>query len=239
MKACLSISVFAVVLSMNSAHAANLAISTETRTTPLVVGGTGNYYHTGAGTVTLNAGGSIVITDPQWGVIIMQSAAGTSTININSGGSFDYSGASGGGNLLYIGNANAAAIGVINVNGGFLGGAPLTDIVFGRSGAHGEVNISTGSILFGAAPVFTDGFINFTSVPGDSATLRVIGQDEAYFQGLYAAGNLRINGANTVTFSDYFQVVGDTLNAAVVPEPSAALLLGAGLTALLFRRRRR
>ncbi len=223
-KACLWISAFAIALSVNAVYAGNFAINTETRTTPLVVDGSGNWYQTGAGTVTLNAGGSIVIKAPQWHTIIMTAAAGTSTININSGASFDYSGASGGGwssgggTNLYIGNANAAAIGIINVNGGSLGGEPLTDIVFGRSAAHGEVNISTGSILFGAAPVFTKGFINFTtSDAGAVGSLRVIGQNETYFQNLYTAGSLRFHGTNTGAFSDHFKVQGDTLIAEIPP----------------------
>ena len=237
MKAWLSISAFAVALSMHPAHAGNIAVNTETRTTPLVVGA-GDWYATAPGTVTLNAGGSIVITNASFQTILAQLSNGTSTININSGGSMDFSGASGNGKGLYLGNASSTATGIINVNGGFLGGAPLTDIVFGRSSARGEVNISTGSILFGAAPTFESGFINFTSDYGDSASLRVIGQNEAYFQGLFTAGTLRFQGGNTGTFSDHFQVNNDTLIVAV-PEPSAACLLGAGLTALLIRRRHR
>jgi len=197
------------------------------------------YFQTGAGSsFTVNDGGSIVIQAPQWETIIMQNAAGTSTININSGASFDYSGASAGGNMLYIGNANRDAFGVINVNGGFLGGEPLTDIVFGRSGAQGEVNISTGSVLFGDAPVFSRGFINFTTPGvGSEASLRVIEEDEAYFQSLYTSNNLRFQGTNTGAFSDYFDVQGDTL--VVVPEPSTALPLGLGLAGLLSCRKRR
>ena len=198
-----------------------------------------SFFQTGAGSsFTVNDGGSIVIQAPQWETIIMQQATGTSTININSGGSMDFSNASGKGVSLWIGNANANAFGVINVNGGFLGGEPLTNIVFGRSGAHGEVNISTGSVLFGAAPVFSRGFINFTTPGvGSEASLRVIGKDEAYFQSLYASNNLRFQGTNTGEFSDYFDVQGDTL--VIVPEASTALLLGSGLAGLLSCRRRR
>lgn len=234
-------------------QAANVAISDVSNGGPLTTTLTvasGNWYQPGVGSVTgtlnINSGGSIVFTNASFETIIQQNAAGTSTININTGGSMDFSGAIGNGSTVFLGNNVATAIGIINLQGGMLNGTNLTNIIFGRDGGTGQLNILAGAVILGdSTPLFdvtnaglafgtnNNSFINFSL--GSTGTLAVTGANQTFYQSLWNSNDLRYGGTNTGLFSDHYQVTGNILS--VIPEPSAALLGGLGLFGLLRRRR--
>ena len=81
-----------------------------------------------------------------------------------------------------------------------------------------------------------DGTLDFTA--GSTGSLTVTGLDAAAYEAFYDAGDLTFAGANTETFSDVFQVSGNTLSLVAVPEPSSTALLGLGGLALILRRRK-
>lgn len=227
------------VVVTSQTHAANLAVGAANPLTTTITVGSGNYFQMDAAapaTLAINSGGKVAVTGADFETIIGQNWSGTSTINLNAGGSLDFSGATGNGRTLYIGNNIAAAIGIVNVQGGSINGGTLTTIVFGRAGATGQMNISAGSVIFGALPTFgtaAANFINFTT--GSTGTLTVTGANQTFYEGLFATQDLRYNGSFAGSFTDNFVVNGSTLS--VVPEPSALLLGGLGLLAGLRRRR--
>lgn len=227
--------------------AANVAINNGTLTTSLNVAGPNDYYQSAGGTLDVNSGGSITVSNPRFESIFMQDAAGTSIININTGGSLDFSGATGFGTTLFLGNNRLTAIAIINVQGGIFDGSGLTNIIFGRDNGIGQMNISSGSVILGdSTPLFdtngggtpvestrTNSYINFAD--GSTGTLAITGATLTTYQNWWNTGDLRFGGNNTGTFDEHFIVSGNVLS--VVPEPSMALLSGVGLIGLLRRRR--
>lgn len=99
-----------------------------------------------------------------------------------------------------------------------------------------NIGLGTGSITtatFEARNMFIDWTAN-TGFEITATTLLSAGVATTW-EALWTSGNLKVNGGNLGAFSDHFEVTGNTL--AAVPEPSAALLGGLGLLALLRRRR--
>ena len=182
--------------------------------------GSGSHFQPTSLTLDINSGGTLEITNPTYETIFQQNAAGTTTVNINSSGTMDFSGASGNGARLFLGNARSDAIGIINLNGGIFDGSGLTtEIVFGRDGAHGEFNISAGTATFGTTPDFQNGSIDFTA--GSTGILRVSSGSQAYYEGLFTEGNLTHDGSHAGNFSDHFHTSGEyvALIGVVLPEP--------------------
>ncbi|SHI64294.1 PEP-CTERM protein-sorting domain-containing protein [Rubritalea squalenifaciens DSM 18772] len=100
---------------------------------------------------------------------------------------------------------------------------------------HSFLTISGGLVDLNSTFTPT-GFINFTS--GSTGALDIAAADQSYYEGLWASGGLRYDGANSGTFADHFEVTGGVLTAVAVPEPSSTALLGfAGLFLLAKRRR--
>jgi len=170
----------ALAISTLGAHAAtNVATAGNI---PSMTVSTGNYWQSGrnVGAMTTTIGDGITLTflSPRWQTIVQQVDAGTSTINIETGGMIDCSNASGNGTGFWLGNSNSGAYGVINLNGGTFDGSGLTDIQFGRSNSHGLLNISAGTVTFGSKPDWgsaADNAINFTedaSMPPTHTTKR-------------------------------------------------------------------
>lgn len=217
---------------VGGANAANIAVGGSLSNTTIA---SGDWWQQTNLVSTIGSGVTVAVTNPNFETIIQQNSGDTSVLNIETGGLFDTSAATGNGQRLYLGNASTGT-GIINLNGGTFDGSGLTnEFVFGRSGATGTFNISDGTATFAAGPTFTNGTVNFTT--GSTGSLTVTGQNQAYFESLFAAGNLTHNGSSSGTFSDLFSVSGATLTA--VPEPSSVALLGLGCLGLAFRRSRR
>lgn len=249
MKPSVILPLIAAALAPSILPAANLFVPGDYPLTSTVnVSGTGNWYQIGGSTATydINSGGSIVVTNPQYESMIGQNASGPVTLNLNTGGSMNFSGATGGGAILFVGNNLTSAIGILNLNGGTFDGSGITNFILGRDSGTGQVNISAGSMTIGdSTPLFdavvtngkvagTSSYINFTS--GSTGTLAITGYDLAAYTALWNANDLRFAGANSGAFADHFQVSGNTLS--VIPEPSTALLSGSFLLMALVRRRR-
>ncbi len=213
-----------------AATAAQVAVSGDITGTTTV--GSGDFWQSNGTTTTIKSGGTLAITTPQWETIIQQNAAGTSTMTVETGGTLDFSGATGNGTTFFVGNANGT--GILNLDGGTLDGATLTNFTIGRAGANGTFNINAGTANVGNLTVDNGGAVNFGT--DSTGTLTVTGADTATFQTLWDQGKLTFGGANEGTFTDHFKVEGSTLS--VVPEPSSTALLGLGGLALILRRRK-
>lgn len=190
-------------------------------------------------TSTIQSGGTLEFTTPSWESILQAGdiADGTTTINIETGGTMTWAGASGNGTRLFLGNQSAGSTGIINLNGGTFAGANLTEFVFGRNTATGLFNITAGTAEFGNLTLGSGtSIIDFTS--GSTGSLTVTGYDQTAYETLWNAGNLTSAGSNTGTFAENFSVTGATITAVAVPEPSSSALLGLGGLALIMRRRK-
>jgi len=96
--------------------------------------------------------------------------------------------------------------GAVATSGGLTFGAvtPGTpSVVFGAG--SGTVTLGSAGLL-GLA---TDKYVNFLT--GSDGTLNISGKDATYYEGLWDAGNLRVDGANAGDFSENFTVVGSAL----------------------------
>ncbi len=186
-------------------------------------------------TIHIDRGGTLKILAPQWDTIIQQQVEGSSTININSGGTLDGSATSNGGVNFFVGNQDAGAIGILNLNGGVLRGSGFTNFVLGRKGATGHLNIIAGTATLGSLVIGTGtGVIDFSA--DSTGALTVTGADQTFYKKLFAAGNLTHAGSGRGTFTDHFQVLGSTITLAT-ESPSGALL-GLGNLTLILRSRR-
>lgn len=236
------------------AHAANLANALgPTISTPQTVDGTGalsDYFQMGAGglthpTITIANGGQLNLFAPEFETIIGQNvASSTWTLNIETGGQLN-SGTAGNQNF-FVGNNLITTTGIINLNGGVFNGLTFTSFRLGRDNGNGIFNISAGTANIGVAPIIDrnagnsangtgTSYFNFTT--GSTGTLAITGYDATSYETLFNNGDLRYGGSvgTAGTFGDFFEVNGNTLS--VIPEPSAALLGGFGVLALLRRRR--
>ncbi|NWK55009.1 PEP-CTERM sorting domain-containing protein [Verrucomicrobiaceae bacterium N1E253] len=189
-------------------------------------------------TCTITTGGTLTFTTPNWETILQAgdiSATGTTTINIETGGTMTWENAtSANSTRLFLGNQTAGSTGIINLNGGDFLGANLTEFILGRNDATGLFNISAGTAEFGNLQFGSGtGTIDFTA--GSTGSLTVTGYTQTDYETLWTDGNLTYGGAQSGTFADNFSVSGSTLTA--VPEPSSAALLGLGGIALVLRRR--
>lgn len=116
------------------------------------------------------------------------------------------------------------------------GGTIIADHIIANAGTGAFLTFGAGNGLvdFSSSSAITSGYINFLS--GSGGALDVDGADTAHFSGLWDAGQLKKDGANTGTFAQNFSVSGSVLTT--VPEPSSAALLGLGGLALILRRRK-
>ncbi len=218
-----------------AATAGNVAVGGNI-TTPTTIA-SGDFWQSNGTTTTIQSGGSLVVTDASWETIIQQAAAGTSTLTVETGGSLDFSGASGNGTRFFVGNSNGN--GILNLNGGSLIGATLTEFSIGREGATGTFNINAGTATVGHLEVDSDGTSTVNFGENSTGELTVTGWSTSNFEALWNDGKLTYNGAQTGSFSDHFQVSGVTGSTlSVVPEPSSTALLGLGGLALILRRRK-
>lgn len=228
----------ALVLTAGASYGANVATGGNIVTTTV---GSGDWWQSVGQDATIGNGVTLSITNATWQTIIQQNSSATSTLTIETGGTLDFSGASGNGLNFFIGNGSTGT-GILNLNGGTINGASLTNFSLGRDGATaGILNISDGSATLGASTsnVYfngTKGKINFTA--NSEGSLVITGADAAYYEGLYTNGNLSYDGSSAGAFSDHFTVNGSTLTATAVPEASVSALFGLAGLSLLLRRRR-
>jgi len=178
------------LLSTLGTHAGNLASSTPTPLTTTFTVGTGDWWQSKGLSLDINSGGVLKILNPTYETIVQQNAAGTSTIHINTGGKIDFSNASGKGTGFWLGNQSTGAYGIVELAGGTFDGSGLTDLKFGRNGAHGTFRISAGTATFGAKPTWGSGtgVIDFTA--SSTGILTIAGADQAYFEGRYNNGGI-------------------------------------------------
>lgn len=142
------------------------------------------------------------------------------------------------GGTFTAGRMNAYDETVLNLSGGsmtvtravwqggqinFLAGNAVVNVTGGTVGTDFQTNTNT---VIDFSPLAT-GTLTITTIDGLTG-----------FESLWTQNRLRFNGANSGSFSDHFQVSGNTL--AVVPEPSTyAALLGALALGLVAWRRRK
>jgi hypothetical protein len=172
---------------------------------------------------------------------------GSSTLNLSSG------------SINATGNLTSKAS-VFNFSGGTVsvGGDALTswnngtlnfsgDAIFGVTGQMGVnfwassfgVNIGAGDGSISVGTLEADSMsIDWTSGSGFSFTATSIlnAGAAATWEDLWNAGNLTVDGGQTGTFADNFNVVDGTLS--FVPEPATMSLIALGGLALLRRRRK-
>ena len=202
--------------------------------------GAGDYWQPGTGVgsmdTIINDGVTLSIAAAAYETIIQQNDNGTSSITINTGGTMDFSSASGNGTTLILGNV-ANNHGIINLAGGTFTGGALTYIAIGRSNGTGEFNISAGTATFPVQPLFGDaggsGVIKFSN--DSTGSLSIAGVDQNYYEGLYAAGNLSRTGG-TGTFATDFSVTDTTITA--IPEPATLGMVAIFGGSILFIRRK-
>lgn len=222
-------------------QAANIALIPGPLTTTQTVAGADWFQTAPSGTYDINAGGNLVFTNAFYQTSIGQNGNGTFTVNLNTGGIMDFSGASGVGRAIWLGNNQTTQTGILNINGGTFDGSGINEFILGRASATGIININSGTMSVGTTFVFGTpkssvngtGYLNFGT--GSTGALTVTGQNQTYYEGLWTAGNLKFNGTNTGAFADHFLVTGATLT--VIPEPSSLVLLSIGGICLLRRRR--
>jgi hypothetical protein len=214
-----------------ASQAGNLAFA-GTLDTTLTVAGADWFQTAPSGTLDINAGGNLVFTDAFYQTIIGQNGTGTFTVNLNTGGIMDFSGASGNGRGFWLGNNQTTQTGILNINGGTFDGSGINEFILGRASATGIININAGTMSVGTTFVFGTlrlgvngtGYLNFGA--GSTGALTVTGANQTYYEGLWTAGNLKFNGANTGAFADHFSVTGATLTLAGDSEPSPLALSG-------------
>jgi hypothetical protein len=214
-----------------ASQAANLAI-TGTLSSTLAIGGADYFSSAASGTLDITVGGNLVVTNAAFQTIIGQNGVGTFTVNLNTGGIMDFSGASGNGRGFWLGNNKPTQTGILNINGGTFDGSGINDFILGRASATGIININAGTMSVGTTFVFGTnnvngtgtGYLNFGA--GSTGALTVTGANQTYYEGLWTAGRLKFDGANTGAFADHFSVTGATLTLAGDPEPSPLALSG-------------
>ena len=160
-----------------------------------------------SGTSVLTVGaGSTFTHDPSRGMEFQNDGAGTPSIVIDGG---TLNGGLGSGDTTGVSTSDTAyAFLTFTANGGY---ASFDGLDFS----------------------VTNPYIDFVS--GSTGVLELGNGDATLYEDLWNSGNLRIDGANSGTFSTNFIVDGTQLS--LIPEPAVTLLGGLGLLGLLRRRR--
>ncbi|MCK4564150.1 MAG: hypothetical protein KAU94_05720 [Verrucomicrobia bacterium] len=190
--------------------------------------GSGDYLQSGQASWTLdiNSGGVLEVSKPRWETVFQQDVAGTSMVNIATGGTISFTNTTGRGRRFFVGNAaGGAAVGIINLKGGTILGERLAEFSLGRDGAEGYLNISGGAATVGSLVMGTGGTgggtakIDFTA--GSTGTLSVVGKDVAFFERLFISGQLTHNGISSGNFTNHFHTDGYSvaLLGVTLPEP--------------------
>ena len=115
---------------------------------------------------------------------------------------------------------------------GFTGNAVLTETIDNLVQADGATIANNGTLNWKLGP--------FATTDGDSTAANVnwyVTIPSASAQTITYAANFGV-GANGISTTAYNEAVGFGFNITVIPEPSTALLVGAGLFGLLVLRRR-
>ncbi len=160
-----------------------------------------------AGSLDLNSGTINLQGGASWdGVSVGQGKIGV--LNIN-GGNFIQLNDRG----FNIGNSTWGR-GTINLNSGSLE-VVTANFMIGKAGETdpafhvGYLNINGGTATFANAPTINNGTIDFSLE--STGRLTITGEDQAYYEALYVAGDLTRGGTQTGTFATDFTVDGNTL----------------------------
>ncbi|HEY9249053.1 MAG TPA: autotransporter-associated beta strand repeat-containing protein, partial [Rariglobus sp.] len=166
-------------LNFNGSSAQTLTLGGGETAAQQVVGGSSAKALTA--TLQLNGSGA---TNYQFSTYnIGNASAGTAGAVLNSGAKISY----GAGTTLGIGNA---AVGLLTINGGSLGGDTMTSVAVGRTGGTGRLIINSGSVSIGTGKVLN---IDMSDTAGGSGRVDVNGGT------LSVADNMNIGYAQTAT----------------------------------------
>lgn len=226
--------------------------------------GTGSVTGSGLNQGTLN-GGELTIDGGSWSASRGTNLSNGQLVTLNSGSwtmqdrttvvnssTFTING----GTATFNSGFSTQNSGTINVNGGTVVGKAWLQ----SFGSGGTVNFNGGTstgtswaptnastMNFGGSIAGSFTLDTYTSTQttidwfnGSLMELTIVGADATFYEGLYTAGDLLFEGANPGTFGDSpFQVTGETLSLAAIPEPSSSALVALGMVALVSLRKRR
>lgn len=131
--------------------------------------------------------------------------------------------------------SNTWESGALNLISGSINVTGIGTFKIGSSSGSGDINISGGTASFSMKPTIgANGAIDFDA--NNLGTMTITGADEAYYQGLYAAGTLTHGGVGGGVFTENFNVTGSTITA--IPEPATLGMVAAFGGAMLFIRRK-
>ncbi|MGD9418693.1 MAG: beta strand repeat-containing protein [Verrucomicrobiota bacterium JB025] len=218
------VSIIAYTLTIPATHAANIAATysdgdTITSANSATVAA-GDRWQQSNLSLTIASDGYIDVQENSEAVNTTVGQLSTSSIVVD-GGFLILDGP----NSLLIGNGNNGS-GTIDVRSGSFDSSPGGTLFIGRDRATGIVIIRGGDVYLGQQPSFDagnlpgSGSIDFADkIDGgiSDGTLTVEGADSSYYEALYAAGDLTINGKNTYPFANVFSVSGSTLTAITPP----------------------
>jgi hypothetical protein len=222
-----------------SAHGASVLINNHSFETPIVAGD-GGFVVSGAGTGVFNSWNYVVQNGPSF-----------QDFGIENQGSGAYTGAAGGGTPSGADGINNAFLNQDD-SGMFAGifqnvGSLQANTQYTMTIAIGQrLDRTNGSIEFGlynAATGATDIWATGTALATDTEVSTVAGSFQdftvTFTTGGTVSNDLYVAARYTETGANLIQASLDNvrLDATVVPEPSAALLGGLGLLAMLRRRR--
>ncbi|MDF7800838.1 PKD domain-containing protein [Pontiellaceae bacterium B1224] len=215
-----------LMLAASAAQAVDISYS-NTVSTAEIIGAGDRLMQRDGKTATITDGGSIAITSESTAASwIGQSGVGEIIID---GGALSASN----GNNFAIGNGSPGN-GTIDLRAGTLTVESTGTIIIGRDKGTGVIIIRGGVAALNQQPVFDThasnlgfGSIDFADKIGggtSDGTLTISGVDSAYYEALYAGGDLTYNGDNsTYSFSDVFSVIGETLSALPPPQTFAII----------------
>lgn len=117
-------------------------------------------------------------------------------------------------------NLEFGTTGAVIINGGSVTVGGKLKVATSASYAFLTFGAGNGSVTAGQLIDFrgnTQPYVDFLT--GSGGTLDLVGADQVYYEDLWTAGQLRVDGANTGVFADHFAVVGSALSMAGGADP--------------------